>query len=471
MSTARQALACGLVLLAAATAGSPASVAANLTVRRNPLIEKIVGEISPAPIQQTVEALVGFHTRHSASAQDDPARGIGAAARWLHARFDQYSAASNGRLKVELDEFDQATARENNSVIHYINVVATLPGRQPDRMLVVGAHYDSWNSGRPDPSSFLPGANDDASGTAAVLELARVFSQYEFDATLVFIAFAGEEQGLVGSQHWVELARAKGWNVEAMITNDIIGNIEGGNGVVDNGSVRVFSEGIAATETAAQVLARRASGSEVDSSSRQWARYVQERGEAYVPNMKVRMIYRRDRFGRGGDHTPFHEAGFAAVRFTEATENYTRQHQRVRVENGVQYGDLPEKVSYPYVAQVTRVNAAALASLALAPAPLRNVTISGAHGYDTTLRWNEPAGDASVAGYNVLVRDTDSPVWQQKRYYPKESLTVIEGRVSVVLKNVVIDNYFFAVQAVDAEGNESLPVFPHPATRRTPAPR
>jgi len=448
----------------------------NLTVRRDPQVEKIVAAVSAESIRQSVKALVGFHSRHSASAQDHPTRGTGAAARWIRSRFEEYGRAAGGRLKVEFDAFDQTMPRMNDRTLRFVNVVARLPGRRPERMLVVAGHYDSLAFGV-EPDDFQPGANDDASGTAAVLELARVMSPHEFDATLVFIAFAGEEVGLVGSRHWARQARDKGWRIEAMITNDIIGNIEGGNGVIDNNSLRVFSEGPPAGpspatsegppagEDADPPPARRTAASEVDSPSRQLARYIKEKGEAYLPNFTVRLIYRRDRFGRGGDHVPFNEAGYAAVRLTEANEDYRRQHQRVREEQGIRYGDLPDKVSYPYAAQVTRVNAAALASLALAPAPPEPVSISGGGRYDTTLRWPVP-DDPRVAGYNVLLRETDAPVWQRKLFYPKASLDVQDGTATVVLKNVVIDNYFFAVQAVDGRGNESLPVFPRPAPRR-----
>ncbi|MBI1746456.1 MAG: M28 family peptidase [Acidobacteria bacterium] len=455
---------------------------ANLFSRRDPLIEKFVADISAERMQETVETLVGFNSRNSASAMDHPTQGVGAAARWIRAQFEEYSRAGGGRLKVDFDEFDQAVTRLKNQKLHFINVVATLPGRHPDRRIVVGGHYDSLVLARAparppsdapptrvDPNSFQPGANDDASGTAAVLELARVMSAYEFEATIIFIAFAGEELGLIGSRHWAKQAKQKGWIIEAMIANDIIGNIEGGNGLIDNGSMRVFSEGVPTAETAKEKEVRQAVGGEVDSPSRQWARYVKEKAEAYVPTMHIRLIFRRDRYRRGGDHIPFNEEGYAAVRFTEANENYTRQHERVREENGVRYGDVPEKVSFPYAAQVTRVNAAALASLALAPAPPADVAIWGAGQYDTTLRWTASSDDR-IAGYNILLRDTEAPLWQRKIFLPKAALSVENGTITHRLKNITIDNYFFAVQAVDGKGNESLPIFPSPGDLRLLAP-
>lgn len=454
------------------------ATSANLTARKDPQIEKIVAEISPERIEKTVRTLVRFNSRHVASAQDHPTQGIGAAARWLRAQFEEYSRASGGRLKVAFDEFDEPVQRLKNRPLHFINVVATLPGKHPERTLVVSGHYDSLVLGRYtgqtnieplftqiDPNSFQPGANDDASGTAAVLELARVLSPHTFDATIVFIAFTGEEMGLIGSRHWAKTSKDKGLNIEAMIANDIIGNIEGGSGAIDNRSMRVFSEGVPAAETALEKTVRQAMGGEVDSPSRQLARYIKEKAEAYIPDMTVRMIYRRDRVRRGGDHTPFNEVGYAAVRFTEANEHYARQHQRVRDENGLHYGDLPDKVSFPYTAQVTRVNAVVLTSLALAPPSPSNVQVIGAGRYDTTLRWSVDGSDARVAGYNILVRETDAPLWQRKIFIPKTELTVKDGTATAELKDIIIDNYFFAVQAVGPAGHESLPIFPKPGDR------
>jgi hypothetical protein len=305
-----------------------------------------------------------------------------------------------------------------------------------------------------DAECDAPGANDDASGTAAVLEMARVMARYEFDATIIFMAVAGEEQGLVGSTYFAEQAREKNLDIEAMFTNDIVGNTLGGNGVRDRATVRVFSEGVPTSETAEEAGVRRGTGGENDSASRQLARFVKETGEHYVPGMRVMMVYRRDRYLRGGDHIPFLERGYAAVRFTEPNEEYKHQHQNVRVEGGVQYGDLPEFVDYGYVAQVARVNAANLAALALAPARPKNVGILTTRlTNDTDLKWDANA-EADLAGYEIVWRDTTSPVWTNSR--------AVGRLTSYTMKGMSKDNYFFGVRAVDRQGNRSPVSFPKP---------
>jgi hypothetical protein len=310
-----------------------------------------------------------------------------------------------------------------------------------------------------DATSFAPGANDDASGTAAVMELARVMARYEFDATLVFMAVAAEEQGLNGSTHWAEMAKQKNLNIAGMITNDIIGSSRADDGRVDNSQVRLFAEGLrAGRETSPELSALVQTGGENDSSPRQLARHIKEVGEQYVPGFKVTVVYRRDRYGRGGDHSPFLDRGYAAVRFTEPNEDFKHQHQNVRIENGVQYGDLPEFVDFNYVAQVTRINAAALASLSLAPAPPSKVEMETARlENDTTLRW-EANKEPDLAGYQIVWRETTAPFWQNR---------VFAGNVTrYTVKGVSKDNYLFGVQAVDKEGNMSPAVYPTPARGR-----
>ena len=311
-----------------------------------------------------------------------------------------------------------------------------------------------------DAKCDAPGANDDASGTAAVLEMARVMAPYQFDATIVFMTVPGEEQGLLGATHFAEDARQKSLNIDAMFTNDIIGNTLGGNGVRDRGTVRVFSEGVPSNETSAEATTRRSVGGENDASSRQLARFIKEMGERYVPHMKVMLVYRRDRYGRGGDHIPFAERGFPAVRFTEVNEEYRHQHQNVRVENGVQYGDLPEFVDFAYIANVARINAVSLAALALAPARPRNVGILTARlSNDTDLKWDANK-EPDLAGYEIVWRDTTSPVWTNSK--PVGNVTAF------TMKGMSKDNFFFGVRAIDKEGNRSAVSYPRPIGRTAP---
>ena len=428
-----------------------------ISSKPNPQIEKILGEISAANIEAIMRKLVGFGTRHTLSSQDDPARGIGAAWRWIKEEMDRYSRESGGRLIVTTDEFIQQPTQRVTQATKVVNVVATLPGSQPeskDRVYVVSGHYDSCvcSQGMTDATSDAPGASDDASGTAVVMEMARVMSKYQFDATLVFLAVAGEEQGLLGAAHWAEEAKAKNLNVAAMFTNDIVGNTAGGNGVKDNARIRVFSEGVPTTETEAEARIRQLNGGENDGPSRQLARYIKEAAERYLNNFEVTLVFRRDRYGRGGDHNAFLQRGYPAVRFTEPNEDFTRQHQRVREEDGVKYGDVIEMVDFPYIAQVARVNAAAMASMALAPASPSDVSFkSSRQEYNTTLTW-KPNAEPDVSGYRVVWRETYQPFWQRG---------VDVGNVAeYVMKGLSKDDYFFAVQAIDKDGNASAPSFP-----------
>ncbi|MDT4968704.1 MAG: hypothetical protein QOJ64_3441 [Acidobacteriota bacterium] len=427
--------------------------------QRRPEIARMLAEISAANIEHTIRKLVSFGTRSTLSAQDNPTRGIGAARDWLYAEFLKAAESSGGRMTVEKQSFEQAPGKFQRITKPTVvtNVVATLRGTQPGsetRMYVVSGHYDSMCTSPTDAECDAPGANDDASGTAAVLEMARVMATRKFDATIVFMAVAGEEQGLVGSTYFAEQAKQKKLDVEAMFTNDIVGNTLGGNGVRDRRTLRVFSEGVPTNETTDEANVRRGVGGENDSASRQLARFIKTVGDAYVPQTRVMMVYRRDRYLRGGDHIPFLERGFAAVRFTEPNEEYKHQHQNVRIENGAQYGDLPQFVDFPYIAEVARINAANLASLALAPSRPKNVGIVTARlTNDTDLKWDANK-EPDLAGYEIVWRDTTSPKWTN-------SLSV--GNVtSYTMKGMSKDNFYFGLRAVDKEGNRSFVSFPRP---------
>jgi hypothetical protein len=453
-----------LLVLAASTNVVAAQTKTRSAVRRNPAIANIVREIDARSIEATIRKLVSFGTRNTLSDQNDPKRGIGAARDWLYSEFLKAAEPSSGRMTVEKQAYEQQKAQRVPQPTIITNIVATLKGSQPeatDRIYVVSGHYDSMCSSPTDAKCDAPGANDDASGTAAVLEMARVMAKYEFDATIVFMAVAGEEQSLLGSTHFAEQAKQKNWDIEAMFTNDIIGNTLGGNGVRDRGTVRVFSEGVPSNETAAEATTRRSVGGENDSASRQLARFIKETSERYLPQMKVMLVYRRDRYGRGGDHIPFLERGYPAVRFTEVNEEFKHQHQNVRVENGVRYGDLPEFVDFAYAANVARVNAAALAGLAWAPARPKNVVILTARlSNDTDLKWDANK-EPELAGYEIVWRDTTSPVWTHSK--------VIGNVTSFTMKGMSKDNFFFGVRAIDRDGNRSPVSYPKPQGRQQPA--
>jgi hypothetical protein len=432
-------------------------------VARDPEIAAMLREIDARNIERAIRKLVSFGTRNTLSRQDDPARGIGAARDWIYSEYQRYSRESGGRLRVELQGFDQEPGQFQRiqKRTRLTNVVATLQGEQAEssaRVYVVSGHYDSMCSSPTDGECDAPGANDDASGTAAVMEMARVMSKYKFDATLVFMAVAGEEQGLVGATYFAEQAKKAGTNIEAMFTNDIVGNTLGGNGVRDRRTVRVFAEGVPSNESDEEARTRRSVGGENDSPPRQLARFVKETADLYLaPAFSAQIIYRRDRYLRGGDHIPFLERGYAALRFTEPNEDYNHQHQNVRTEGGTRYGDLPEFVDFPYVAQVARTNAASLAELARAPARPKSVVILTRRlTNDTDLQWAE-SKEPDLAGYEVVWRDTTSPVWTGSRFV---------GRVtSYTVKGMSKDNYFFGVRAVDRQGHRSPASYPRPSGR------
>lgn len=438
-----------------------AGASTGMSARRNPDIARIVSEIDARNIENTIRKLVSFGTRSTLSVQDNPTRGIGAARDWLYQEFQKIAAQTNGRMTVEKQSYlQEANPPPRGRVLKdtvITNVVATLRGTQPasqNRLYVVSGHYDSMCTSPTDGDCDAPGANDDASGTAASLEMARVMSRYNFDATIIFMTVAGEEQGLLGSTYFAEQAKKKNLNIEAMFTNDIIGSSLGGNGLRDRRDVRVFSEGVPSNETEQEANVRRGVGGENDSASRQLARFIKESASRYVPSMNVVMVYRRDRYLRGGDHIPFLERGYPAVRFTEPNEDYHHQHQNVRVENGIQYGDLPKFVDFAYIAQVARVNAVSLALLALAPARPKTVGIITARlTNDTDLKWDANT-EPDLAGYEIVWRDTTSPVWTNARF--------IGNVTSYTMKGMSKDNYFFGVRAVDKEGNRSPVSYPRP---------
>jgi Peptidase family M28 len=434
------------------------SFAQNSKEKLNPEISKIVKEIDAKNIETTIRKLVSFGTRNTLSEQDNPTRGIGAARDWLYGEFQKISANCGNCLTVEKQAFLQPKAARVAEPTTLTNVFATLKGTtNPDRVYVVSGHYDSMCSSPTDAKCDAPGANDDASGTAAVLELARVMSKRKFDATIIFMTVPGEEQGLLGATYFAQQALEKKTDIEAMFTNDIIGGALVFKNAPNRQTVRVFSEGVPSNETPQEANTRRGTGGENDSASRQLARFIKENGDKYLPKFSVTMVYRRDRYLRGGDHIPFLEKGFTAVRITETNEDYNRQHQNIRNENGVDYGDLPDFLDYEYIANVTRVNAISLASLALAPARPKNVGMVTARlGNDTELKW-DAGTDTDLASYEIVWRETTSPVWTNAQN--------IGNITNFVMKGMSKDNYFFGVRTIDKDGNKSPVSFPKPVGR------
>ena len=439
----------GLLLVAAAPAVPP---------KQDQQIETLRA-ISAKNIEATIRKLASFGTRHTLSETQSETRGIGAARRWIQSELERYSRGSGGRLQVTMDEFTQPPGARIPQPVQIVNVVATLPGSQPesrDRIYVVSGHYDSRASDPLNATVDAPGANDDASGVAAVMEIARTMSKHKWDATLVFMAVAGEEQGLYGSAHWAQMAKEKNWNVAGMITNDIIGSSRAEDGKIDHLHVRCFAEGVPPLKEMPdnlQTLLK--TGGENDSPARQLARFIKTTAEMYVPKLTVNIIYRRDRYLRGGDHSPFLDAGFAAVRMTEPNEDYRHQHQDVRVEGGTQFGDLPEFCDFEYITQVARLNAAALGALASAPAMPKDVEIEAKElTNNTTLRWKANK-EPDLAGYKVVWRETTSPIWQH---------SVAAGNVTrFTVEKVSKDNFLFGVCAVDTAAHISPAAYPIPA--------
>lgn len=443
---------------------------AHKKLERDPVIPEIMKEVSPARVQQTIEKLVSFQTRSTLSVNNPDAatsdKGIVAARNWIKSEFERYSADCGGCLEVKTDTFIEQprNAKDRiNKPTEIQNVYAVLKGTDPqqqNRIYLVTGHYDSRNLDIMNSTDPAPGANDDGSGTAVSLECARVMSKHKFPATIIFLTVAGEEQGLRGSSHFAKMAKAEGWQLEGVLNNDIVGgNRTPGDTQRNPNWVRVFSEGIPAVTTDADLRRIRAIGAENDSSSRELARYIHEVSETYnFGQFTPKLIFRRDRFQRGGDHSAFNEQGFAAVRFTEYREDYNHQHQNVRTENGIEYGDLPKFVDPDYVANVARLNAATLAALARSPAPPAKVTISTKEqANDSKIEWQAAPG---AAAYEVLWRKTTDPE------FPEENATrTTETKVDL---NQSKDNVVFAVRSVDAKGHRSLLVMPEPSVIGAP---
>jgi hypothetical protein len=480
-----------LIAASAAAQTTPASGPATATARAvsetappppDPRVAPMLADISAERIEQTIRKLAAFGTRHTASDTTSDTRGIGAARRWIERQLKDCSAKAGGRLQVTMDAFIEPAGNRLSAPTELVNVVATLPGASAgtprERVLVVSGHYDSRNSDVMDAQGEAPGANDDASGTAAVMEMACAAAKQRFDATLVFMAVPGEEQGLLGARHWARRARAQGLNVEGMITNDIIGSSRGDKGEHDPKRLRLFADGFdpllrllvnananspanedevktnAAIREQLQPLAMAGGGE--DLPTQQFGRHLKAEGERYLPGFRIDLIQRRDRYLRGGDHLPFLERGYAAVRFSEPFEDFRHQHQNLRTEQGVVYGDLPEFVDFAYVADVARINLAGLATLAWAPAPVKGARIDARElTNDTTLLWTAST-DPELAGYRVVWRRSESQAWEGAKDV---------GKVTTVTLPLSKDNLIFGVQAVSRSGHASLASYPLPLAR------
>lgn len=414
----------------------------------------IIEEVSAERIEEDIRTLANFGTRNTFSDTVSQTRGIGAARRWIKSEFDEISEDCENCLEVFYQK-DFVTKEGNNRVPHdawVVNVIAVQRGtKYPNRYIIMSGDIDSRASNTMDFTTDAPGANDNASGMAGTIEAARVLSQYDFESSVVYVGLSGEEQGLFGGQGLAKYAQENGWEIIGVFNNDMIGNIEGVDGVIDNRSFRIFSEPVPPTETEQERTMRRFYGGEVDGNSRQLARYVHKTTEQYMPEMNPMMIYRLDRFGRGGHHRPFNDLGFPAIRIMEAHENYTQQHQDIRTEDGIEYGDVIEHVNFDYAEKLTAVNAINMASLAWAPPSPEKVEIGGIVEASTRLRWSKVEGD-NVAGYKIYWRDTTSPQWEYSRYVGDTDNFTLEG--------IVIDNFLFGVATVGKNGNESVVVFP-----------
>jgi len=419
----------------------------------------MIKEVSADSLRSYITRLVSFGTRNTLSSQTNPKRGIGAARQWVLSRFNEFAKQSGGRLIAFIDTTTlQKDGRRVDTTLLLGNVMATLKGTDPadDRIFIISGHLDNMRSNVMDRTGDAPGADDDGSGTAAVMECARIMSKYSFPATIIFVAVSGEEQGLLGSTYMAEKAKKETWNIEAVLNNDIMGsNNSSETNNINNNKVRVFSEGISVLDTGRTLSTVRNLGLENDGKARQLARYVKEIGERYVDNLEIVMIYRNDRFLRGGDHSPYVQRGYAAVRITEMNENYYHQHQDVRVENGIHYGDLSEYVDFEYLRKNTCMNLCNLANLAKSPSMPQEVRVDTRKLTNfTNLSWKAPKS-GKVKGYYVLMRETTDAFWQKKFFTADTNMDLPYSK----------DNYFFAVQSISEEGNEGLPVVPIPAGR------
>jgi hypothetical protein len=416
-------------------------------------IYDIIDAVSAERIKKDVKTLTEFGTRHTLSDTVSSSRGIGAARRWIKSEFENISKDCKNCLEVFYQK-DLVKKGENQRIVKDVwvaNVVAVQRGtKYPNRYIIMSGDIDSRVSDPTDFTSDSPGANDNASGMAGTIEAARVLSKYSFENSIIYVGLSGEEQGLFGGKGLAAYAKKQGWDIIGIMNNDMIGNITGVDGVIDNRTFRIFSEPVPPTETERQRNARRFYGGEVDGISRQLARYIHKQVQTYMPEMNPMMVYRLDRFGRGGHHRPFNDAGYAGIRIMEAHENYTQQHQNIRTENGISYGDTFEHVNFDYAKKLTAVNAINLASLAAAPPAPEVVEIGGIVEPSARFKWT--AVDGAV-GYKIYWRDTTSPTWDHSRY--------VGNLTEFTLKGIVIDNFFFGIAAVGANGYESMVVFPN----------
>ncbi|CAM1367556.1 Peptidase family M28 [Tenacibaculum sediminilitoris] len=427
-------------------------ITTTISAQTDTKIYDIINAVSVDRIKADLTILTNFGTRHTLSDTISNTHGIGAARRWIKSEFDKISSDCNNCLEVfyQKDFIEKGTNSRITKDVWVVNVVAVQKGNKyPNNFIIMSGDIDSRIS---DPNNFTddaPGANDNASGMAGTIEAARVLSNYTFENSIIYVGLSGEEQGLFGGKGLATYAKEKGWNIVGVINNDMIGNIKGVDGVIDNRTFRIFSEPVPPTETERQRKSRRFYGGEVDGISRQLARYIYKTTKTYMPEMNPKMIYRLDRFGRGGHHRPFNDAGFAGIRIMEAHENYTQQHQDIRTENGIEYGDRLKFVNFDYAKNLTAVNAINLASIATAPPAPKNVGIGGIVEASAKLQWDKVDG---AKGYKIYWRDTTSPTWDNFKY--------IENTTKFTLDGIVLDNFFFGVSAVGKDGHESIVSFP-----------
>lgn len=428
--------------------------------QENKDLYKIIDEVSSDRIEKDIRKLVSFGTRHTLSDTISKKRGIGAARRWIKSEFEKISNDCNNCLEVFYQK-NYFTPKDGERIVKPVwinNVVAIQKGSvNPNSFIIMSGDIDSRIS---DPTNYKddsPGANDNASGMAGTIEAARVLSKYKFENSIVYVGLAGEEQGLFGGKGLAEFAQKKGWNIIGILNNDMIGNIKGVDGVIDNRTFRIFSEPVPANEKENERLARRFYGGEVDGISRQLARYIHKNVKDYMPEMNPLMIYRLDRFGRGGHHRPFNDLGYAGVRIMEAHENYIMQHNDIRVENGISYGDVIEGVDFEYAKKLTAVNAINLASLGWSPPALKKLSIGGVVEASVKFKWKK-IDNPNIEGYKIYWRDTTSPTWDNSKFVGNVSEARLEG--------IVIDNFFFGVSTVGVNGFESPIVFPNSVFRK-----
>ncbi|MFT7259663.1 MAG: Zn-dependent M28 family amino/carboxypeptidase [Glaciecola sp.] len=431
----------------------------SLSYEDSELLHEIAKDISADRIEQDIRTLVSFGTRHTLSETESETRGIGAARRWIKEEFDKISNECGGCLEVFFQSKVVSGETRIPNATEVVSVIAIQKGTtDPTRYVMMSGDIDSRVSDVMDSVSDSPGANDNASGLAGTLEAARVLSKHKFEGSIVYAALAGEEQGLFGGKILAEYAKANNWRLKAVLNNDMIGNIAGINGVINNTTARIFAEGTRNTETADEATYRRFTGGEVDSPSRNLARYIDLMADRYIENLDTMVVYRLDRFRRGGHHRPFNDLGYPGVRIMETNEHYQRQHQDLRTEDGIVYGDTIDGVNFEYAAKLTALNAVSLAGMANAPNPPADVTITGAVQPSTTLSWKAhddiltPPNNPQLKGYKIYWRLTDAPQWQYSKY--------VGNVTTATLENVVIDNYFFGVASVSQDGFESPVVFP-----------